>query len=75
MEYDKHDLGLPSWPVIEGQRYRLEKIMVIQVVTGLSGKVTIHLFHWWFPCSRCNKTTLFIMSDVFFVWGGGMLFS
>ena len=35
MEYDKNDLGLPSWPVIEGK-----KALVIQVVTGLQGKVT-----------------------------------
>ena len=68
MEHDKNDLGLPS-PAIEGKRYHLEKIMAIQVVTGLFGKVTTPLFHRWFPCSRCNKTTLFNMSDGFFLGG------
>lgn len=72
MEYDKHDLGLPSWPVIEGKRYHLEKKW--------------RRFKWtWVYWARWQSTCFtddFLVPDAirphywtcpmfFFVWRGG----
>ena len=71
--------GLHLWLELVGGRTKLYiglwTFLPSSIITNMAQYT--HLFHWWFPYSRCNKTTLFNMSEVlllFFFWGGDVSF-